>query len=140
MLPDASISQAGVSKNPVRGSAGHRGTHALRPATARGGHAAAAARHTSGAGQLVRFEIRHCPQYLLLCPQQGPGATSSSFEGMFKYKSDWLHSSSVKVAMVFVPLGIMSTIKFSCLSSFWNKQKFSMNLWNKQQELSEFME
>jgi hypothetical protein len=37
MLPDASISQAGVSKNPVRGSAGHRGTHALRPATARGG-------------------------------------------------------------------------------------------------------
>jgi hypothetical protein len=105
-----------------------------------GGHAAAAARHTSGAGQLVRFEIRHCPQYLLLCPQQGPGATSSSFEGMFKYKSDWLHSSSVKVAMVFVPLGIMSTIKFSCLSSFWDKQKFSMNLWNKQQELSEFME
>jgi hypothetical protein len=70
----------------------------------------------------------------------GARATSSSFEGMFKYKSDWLHSSSVKVAMVFVPLGIMSTIKFSCLSSLWNKQKFSMNLWNKQQELSEFME
>jgi hypothetical protein len=61
------------------------------------------------------------------------GATSSSFGGMYKYISAWLHSSSVKVAIVFVPVAIMSAIKLSRLSSIWNKQEFSMNFYNKQE-------
>jgi hypothetical protein len=35
---------------------------------------------------------------------------------MFKYMSAWLHSPSMKVAMVFVTLAIMSAIKLSWLS------------------------
>jgi hypothetical protein len=52
---------------------------------------------------------------------------------MFKYMSAWLHSSSVKVAIVFVPLSITSAIKLSWSSSIWNKQEFSMNFYNKQE-------
>jgi hypothetical protein len=39
----------------------------------------------------------------------------------------------VKVAIVFVPLAIMSAIKLSWLSSISNKQEFSMNFYNKQE-------
>jgi hypothetical protein len=59
--------------------------------------------------------------------------SNSSFGDMFKYISAWLHFLSVKVAIVFVPLVIMSAIKLSWLLSIWNKLEFSMNFYIKKQ-------
>jgi hypothetical protein len=45
----------------------------------------------------------------------------------------WCGAWSLHVAIVIVPLAIISAIKLSWLSSVWNKQEFSMNFYNKQE-------